>query len=166
MARFDGDGSGYTREPASHQELRLERVIAQADQPEPIAIERVRPDVDGGRFAVKRVAGDDVTVTADIFTHGHAEIAAQLEYRHEDARAWKRTPMQFLVNDRWTGSFPVETLGTYRFRIVAWHDEVATWCRDFTKKLAANVDVTLDVEEGAQLAERHAKLANARDPRR
>jgi starch synthase (maltosyl-transferring) len=163
MARFDREGSGYTREPACHQELRLERAIAQTDEPEPIAIERVRPDVDAGRFSVKRVVGDDVMVTADVFTHGHAEIAAQLEYRHADGRAWKSAPMQHVVNDRWTGSFPVDKLGVYRFRIVAWHDEVATWCRDFAKKRAANVDVSLDIEEGAQLAEQHAKLATARD---
>ena len=71
--------------------------------------------------------------------------------------------MRFAGNDHWIGTFPVEALGVYRFRIVAWPDEVATWCRDFTKKLEANVDVALDVEEGAQLAESHAKFANSRD---
>jgi starch synthase (maltosyl-transferring) len=163
MARFEGDGTGYTRESASHQELRLERAIADPDRTEPVAIEHVRPDVDGGRFSVKRAVGDTVTVTADVFTHGHTEIAAQLEFRHQNGRTWKRAPMRFAGNDHWTGTFPVETLGVYRFRIVAWPDEVATWCRDFTKKLDANVDVALDVEEGAQLAESHAKFANSRD---
>jgi starch synthase (maltosyl-transferring) len=141
----------------------LERAIAEPDRPEPIAIEHIRPDVDGGRFAVKRVVGDDVVVTADVFMHGHTMLAAQLEYRHRDGRAWKSAPMHDLGNDRWRGSFPVDTLGEYRFRIVAWRDDVGTWCRDVAKKLAASVDVSLDYEEGAQLAEAHAKLAGARD---
>ena len=119
MARFEGDGTGYTRKPASHQELRLERAIADPDRPEPVAIEHVRPDVDAGRFSVKRVVGDTVAVTADVFTHGHTEIAVQLEYRHQAGRTWKRAPMRFAGNDHWIGTFPVEALGEYRFRIVA-----------------------------------------------
>ena len=34
------------------------------------AIENVMPQVDGGRFAVKRVAGDEILVGADCFAHG------------------------------------------------------------------------------------------------
>ncbi len=62
--------------------------------------------------------------------------------------------MRSLVNDRWTASFPADRFGEYRFRIVAWPDELATWRRDYGKKLAAGVDVDLDREEGALLAER------------
>ena len=109
MARFEGDGTGYTREPASHQELRLERAIVDPDRPEPVAIEHVRPDVDAGRFSVKRAVGDTVTVTADVFTHGHTEIAAQLEFRHQAGRTWKRAPMRFAGNDHWIGTFPVDS---------------------------------------------------------
>ena len=173
MTRFDGDEAGYTREPPNQQERRLERVNREADQPEtsppdPVAfesvmVESVRPDVDGGRFAVKRVIGDDVNVEADVFTHGHDEIAVDLEYRHRTGRGWRATPMHALGNDRWRGSFPVEKLGEHRFRIVAWVDEMATWRNGFAKKLDAGVDVTTEREAGAVLAEQHAKQANARD---
>ena len=37
---------------------------------ERIAIERVEPSVDGGRFAVKRVIGETLVVHASIFTDG------------------------------------------------------------------------------------------------
>ena len=141
----------------------MERVIRGPEQAATIAIEDVRPDVDCGRYAVKRIVGDDVVVTADVFTHGHTELAVQLEYRHQTGRAWKSVPMRLLVIDRWTGLFPVERLGEYRFRIVAWPDELATWRRDFAKKLAAGVDTELDREEGALLAEQQAKRAGARD---
>ena len=112
----------------------MERVIRGPEQLATIAIEGVRPDVDCGRYAVKRVVGDDVVVTADVFTHGHTELAVQLDYRHQSGRIWKSVSMQPLVNDRWTASFPADRLGEYRFRIVAWPDELATWRRDFAKK--------------------------------
>jgi starch synthase (maltosyl-transferring) len=154
---------GYTQKPAIRQEKVLERVIRGPEELATIAIEGVRPDVDCGRYAVKRVVGDDVVVTADVFTHGHTELAVQLEYRHQSGRSWKSVPMQPLVNDRWTASFPAERLGEYRFRILAWPDELATWRRDYAKKLAAGVDSDLDREEGALLAEQYAKRASARD---
>jgi starch synthase (maltosyl-transferring) len=35
-----------------------------------VVIDRVGPEVDGGRFAVKRVRGDEVVVEADILCEG------------------------------------------------------------------------------------------------
>ena len=42
-----------------------------------VVIEGVSPAVDGGRFAVKRVLGDDVIVEADCFTDGHDVVRLQ-----------------------------------------------------------------------------------------
>ena len=133
------------------------------NRPASIGIEHVRPDVDCGRYAVKRVVNDEVVVDADVFAHGHTEVAVRLEYRHERKRTWKPVPMEHLVNDRWIGRFPVDELGTYRFRIVAWVDELATWGRDFDKLLDAGVATDLDREEGARIAEQCAKRASNRD---
>ena len=57
-------------------------------------------------------------------------------------------------------SFPADRMGEYRFRIVAWPDELATWRRDFAKKLAAGVDTDLDREEGALLAEQQRQAGD------
>ena len=51
------------------------------EDPKAVAIANVTPDVDRGRYAVKRVVGDAVRVEADVFTHGHDELAVRLEYR-------------------------------------------------------------------------------------
>ena len=40
-----------------------------------VAIENVRPEIDGGRFPAKRVVGERVIVEADIFADGHDAIA-------------------------------------------------------------------------------------------
>ncbi len=65
-----------------------------------IYIEDVFPSVDGGRFAVKRVAGEAVEVWADIFRDGHAVLAAELLWRPEAAATWSRVAMRMHGNDR------------------------------------------------------------------
>src|SRR6267142_393338 len=47
-----------------------------------VVIERIRPEIDGGRFAIKRSVGEEVDVIADIFADGYDVIAAVLRDRH------------------------------------------------------------------------------------
>ena len=49
-----------------------------------VVIEAESPQVDGGRFAAKRVVGEAVTIEADVFGDGHDAIGALL--RHRQAR--------------------------------------------------------------------------------
>ena len=44
-------------------------------------IENVTPSVDGGRFAIKRCAGDTVVVEADVFADGHDQLRCLLLHR-------------------------------------------------------------------------------------
>ena len=46
------------------------------EPPSSIIIEGVQPEIDAGRYPVKRVAGDILRVSADIFKDGHDKIAA------------------------------------------------------------------------------------------
>ena len=50
-----------------------------------ILIEDVWPEIDSGRYPIKRVVGDEVTVWADIFRDGHDKIAAVVKYGFEGA---------------------------------------------------------------------------------
>ena len=50
-----------------------------------VVIERVQPEIDAGRFPIKRVIGETVTVSADIFADGHDLLAGVLKYRHVPA---------------------------------------------------------------------------------
>ncbi len=121
-----------------------------------VIIEGVTPQVDCGRFAVKRVVGDHVEVQADIYADGHDQISAWLLYRREEERRWQETPMRPLVNDRWQGSFEVKQLGRYRYTLQAWVDAFGTWRRDLQKRVAAGQDVTLQFLIGAKLIEEAA----------
>jgi starch synthase (maltosyl-transferring) len=112
-------------------------------------IEGVKPEIDGGRFPIKRIVGELVRVEADIVTDGHDVIAAQLLYRRERDADWQAVAMQPLVNDRWQGEFPVQELGRYRYGLQAWVDRFRTWQRDLQKKVDAGQDVAVELLVGA-----------------
>src|SRR5215208_2537901 len=78
-----------------------------------VVIEGVSPEIDGGRFPIKRIAGEQVVVEADVFTDGHDAITCVLLYRKGSDPEWSALPMTALVNDRWRGAFPVAQLGRY-----------------------------------------------------
>jgi hypothetical protein len=114
-----------------------------------VVIEGVKPEIDGGRFPIKRNVGDRVRVEANIVTDGHDVIMAQLLYRREQDADWLAVSMQPLVNDRWQGEFPVPELGRYRCALQAWVDRFRTWQRDLQKKVDAGQDVAVELLVGA-----------------
>lgn len=123
-------------------------------------IEAVDPEVNGGRYPIKREVGDTITVTADIVADGHAQIAASIRYRAEDEGAWHEAEMRFLDNDRWTGEFKVDRNVRHLYTIDAWVDAFATLLSDMTKKANAGQAVDLEILEARHLIE--VALANAR----
>lgn len=118
-----------------------------------VVIEGVKPEIDGGRFPIKRTVGDRLSVEADIVTDGHDVIAAQLLYRREQDADWQAASMQPLVNDRWQGEFQVQELGRYRYALQAWVDRFRTWQRDLKKKVDAGQDVAVELLVGAGFIE-------------
>jgi starch synthase (maltosyl-transferring) len=128
-----------------------------------VVIEDVSPEIDGGRFAVKRTVGETITVTADIFTDGHDLVAAALRWRRAGEDAWEETPMRPLGNDRWTGTFAVGAVGRSLYTIHAWVDRFRSWRDDLAKKSAAGHDVTVDLLAGAELVEQASRRAPGTD---
>jgi starch synthase (maltosyl-transferring) len=131
-----------------------------------VQIEGVKPEVDGGRFAIKRVVGERVEVEADIFSDGHDVVAARLLYRRDGPAGWRESPMEFLVNDRWRGEFKVEEMGEYFYTIEAWVDHYLSWLRDLRKRLAAGSETATDFLIGAELIEGVARQAGGEDAAR
>jgi starch synthase (maltosyl-transferring) len=126
-----------------------------------VVVEAVSPEVDCGRFAIKRVIGDRVSVVADVFADGHDVIAATLAWRKDDPRGrngtWSEAPMEALGNDRWRGSFTVDEMGRYLYTIRGWIDRFGTWTRDLRKRVDAGQDVTVEMQIGAGIVEAAAK---------
>ena len=47
-----------------------------------VIVEHVWPEIDGGRFPIKRTVGEHVTVSADVFADGHDLLAGVVKFRH------------------------------------------------------------------------------------
>jgi len=125
-----------------------------------VIIENVQPLLDCGRYAIKRLAGDPVRVTADIYKDGHDFVAAALKWRMAGGKRWHEVPMADEGNDVWAGSFTVEEIGDCEYTIEAWLDHYATWRDEFLRKHAGGeADLFSEALEGAALLESGAKRA-------
>ena len=97
------------------------------EPPARIQIQRVTPQIDGGKYAVKRTIGDRVDVSARIFRDGHEILGAAVRYKPPGATRWQESPLTPVGNDEWRGSFEVDSAGAYCYRIEAWVDRIASW---------------------------------------
>ncbi len=130
--------------------------------PQPIIIEDLQPEVDGGRHAAKRVVGDDLEVSATIFKDGHDLLAARLRYRGPDGGAWSDLRLQHDPDtDRWSARVPLTQVGRYQISVEAWTDTFATWRSELEKKFAAAQDIHTELLDGALLLERTAAAIDA-----
>jgi starch synthase (maltosyl-transferring) len=131
----------------------LHKSAARTETPPSRAIvESVRPEVDCGRFPIKRAVGDEVRVEADVFADGHDAVVAFVFYKHQTENDWHGVPMESLGNDHWRASFTVEKLGRYEYTVRGWTDPFLTWQRDLKKRRDAGQDLSIDFLIGAALA--------------
>jgi starch synthase (maltosyl-transferring) len=123
------------------------------EPPARIQIQRVTPQVDCGRYAVKRTAGDRIDVTARIFRDGHELLGAVVRFKAAGATRWSEAPLEPLGNDEWAGAFEVDDrLGTWCYRVEAWVDRVASFQHELQRKVdAGQRDLSGELSEGAVL---------------
>jgi len=133
-------GTGTSRTPGLEPALQR-RVI----------VEGVHPEVDGGRFPIKRTVGEEVIVGADIFADGHDALGAVLLYRKRGESEWLEVPMQPLGNDRWQARFRIDELTPYEYTIEGWVDRFRSWRHEVSKKFGAGQDLKSELLEGAAL---------------
>jgi starch synthase (maltosyl-transferring) len=123
-----------------------------------VIIERVRPEIDGGRFPVKRTVGEQVLVTADVFADGHDVIRCLLLHRKVGSDAWIEVPMEASFNDQWRASFSVSELGRHEYTVTAWVDRFFTWQHDLARRSDPK-DIAVAMLVGADLVREAAKRA-------
>ncbi|MFW5813024.1 MAG: alpha-1,4-glucan--maltose-1-phosphate maltosyltransferase [Fibrobacterota bacterium] len=126
-------------------------------------VEHVTPCVDGGRFPIKRVEGESVTVWADCFADGHDVIDARLMYRRSGESQWSYGPMEFVDNDRWRGGFRVDSLGTYEYAVQCWVDHFLTWRHGLEKKFQAAQEQEADYLIGLEILNKARSRVNSND---
>jgi starch synthase (maltosyl-transferring) len=120
-----------------------------------VVVLALRPEVDGGRYPVKRTLGEVLEIEADLLADGHDVVRAALLYRHESQSddAWLETPLEPRGNDAWHARIEMSRLGRYYYSALGWVDAFATWRHGFDRKVAAGASVDLELLEGAQLIE-------------
>jgi starch synthase (maltosyl-transferring) len=133
--------------------------VAEGEGRQRVIIERVEPEIDAGRFPIKRTVGEKVVVEADIFADGHDVLSAVLKFGDAEI------PMKPLVNDRWRGEFVVSELGSHTYTIEAWVNHFETWRRDLERKIKAGVEVSSELMAGAKMLEAAAARAPKGDAR-
>ncbi len=132
-----------------------------------LIIERVSPELDAGRYPIKRALGGAVRVEADIFKDGHDLIAARVLFRGPGDSVWRSCAMTHDFGpDRWHATFVVDRLGTWQYTVEAWPDFWQSWTSDLRKRLEAGQDVTPELLEGAVLLERAARTRSGEGSRR
>ncbi|MFZ5539708.1 MAG: alpha-1,4-glucan--maltose-1-phosphate maltosyltransferase [Pseudomonadota bacterium] len=122
-------------------------------------VENVAPQIDDGRFAVKRTVGDTFVVEADCFADGHDAVACALLWRRDDGMPWQIAPMAHVGNDRWRGSFRLDAVGRYRYTVCAWVDHFLSWQHDLARRVDID-DIRLALRSGAQLVAGAASRTN------
>ena len=131
-----------------------------------ILIENVHPELNCGRYPVKREVGDALEVSADILKHGHDVLAAVIKYREASARLWREVRMRHLGNDLWVGLFPLAANTRYLYTIQAWTDHFESWRESLGKRIAARQELRVELLEGVQLVDgARKKITNDADRR-
>jgi starch synthase (maltosyl-transferring) len=114
----------------------------------------VRPQIEGGRFAIKAVPDEEFTVRARVFGEGRGVVRAAVILTGPDGHDRPPVRMTHVDNDHWAAAVSADTVGPWTFRVESWHDPIAAWVRDAQIRFAADVDVELTLAEGATLLRR------------
>ena len=128
-------------------------------QPPRIVIQYPQPAVDRGAYPVKRVVGDRVEVSVDVFRDGHDLLRSVVKYRPPGSRRWRESELERidaqLGGVRWSGSFEVDRVGRWLYAFEAWTDRFGTWRDELARKVAAGQhEFEGELSEGVALLQR------------
>ena len=130
-----------------------------------IAIQAIDPRIECGRYEAKSVVGDHVIVGADLLREGPEQLAVCVQYRGPEETAWREAPMELDVNDRYYGSFPVDQMGRWEYRVLGWTDHWSTWLDRLDRKVATGApdpELERELADGAALLRRRPGSSEAR----
>jgi starch synthase (maltosyl-transferring) len=126
-----------------------------------IVIENVLPQIDSGAYFIKRIVGQTINVTADVFSDGHDVIECCVKFKHESDKNWNDVRMAHTGNDEWAASFKVEKQGYYTYFVEGWVDYALNWQHGIERKIQDNQHVKSELLEGADYVKAVSKFANA-----
>jgi starch synthase (maltosyl-transferring) len=126
-------------------------------------IDAVQPNIDGGKFPVKRVAGEAVRIEANCFTDGHNKLRVVLRWKMLGSQhAQFEIDMKAQPNDVWTAEFTPPQPGRYEYTVVAWVDHLESW-RSELERRDDLADIRVALQVGARLILEAAARATGSD---
>ncbi|MDM0013299.1 alpha-1,4-glucan--maltose-1-phosphate maltosyltransferase [Variovorax sp. J22P168] len=125
-------------------------------------VDAVLPVVDGGRFAVKHVAGEPLRITAHVFTDGHDAPRVMLQWWKEGAERRHELPMKLRYNDEWHADIRPPTLGRYFYSVSAWVDGFESWRHELERRVDPD-DIRIAARVGALEITAAAQRASGED---
>ena len=117
---------------------------------ERVVIDDIKPQLDCGKFFIKRVVGETVSVSADILPDGHDVMQAEVMFKHQSERKWREARMHPIGNDRWEASFSVEKQGFYQYKVRGWVDYALNWQHGIQAKIEDGQHVKSELLDGVQ----------------
>ena len=125
-------------------------------------IDAVLPAVDGGRFPIKRIAGETVEIEAHCFTDGHDKLRVVLHWQCIGARDEYEVEMKPRPNDIWRAEFTPPRAGRYRYTVTAWVDHFESW-RGELERREDRADIRMALLVGSALIDAAARSAQGGD---
>jgi starch synthase (maltosyl-transferring) len=124
-----------------------------------IVIENLSPQIDCGAYFIKRIVGQTITVTADVFSDGHDIIECCVKFKHEADENWQEVRMVPRENEQWRATFKVEKQGLYSYFVEGWVDYALNWQHGTERKIQDNQHVKSELLEGAEYVNSIMNLA-------
>ena len=116
-----------------------------------VVILAVRPELDGGRYPVKRVVGDELAIEVDLVVDGHDLVRAAVLDRAPGDEQWRETELVAAGNDTWRATIRLPALGRHLYAATAWVDAFATWRHGLVRKVEVEANVEVELLDGAAL---------------
>ena len=125
-------------------------------------IDAVLPSVDGGRFPIKRIAGEAVAIEAHCFTDGHDKLRVVLRWSDAGAGDEYEVEMRPQANDVWQAEFTPPRAGRYRYTVWAWVDPFESWRHELERR-DDRADIRVALQVGGALIDEAAARASGGD---
>ncbi|MGH7643443.1 MAG: maltotransferase domain-containing protein [Candidatus Dormibacteria bacterium] len=120
-----------------------------------VIINRVTPQVSGGRLAAKAVVGEEVPIRACVFSEGQPVLLVRVRWRMAAGTAqseWAHRPLQGHIDDFWVGNIRFPQIGSAEFQVEAWRDGFGSWRQDYRRWLRAGVEPGQELQSGLAMA--------------
>jgi starch synthase (maltosyl-transferring) len=123
-----------------------------------IPITNVSPVIEHGRYPVKAVPGEILTVEAAVFREGHDMLGAGVVLTDAAGRDRPLVHMRELdFPNLYQAEVSPDDVGAWTYRIESWSDPYGTWRHAAEIKIPAEIDVELMFTEGQLLFKRAIK---------